>query len=69
METIVSKRRLIKLGDSVAVTLPKEFIEKAGLKPKDIVGITADSFVVVINPRKPKEKIRLSPMWRIDFGG
>ena len=56
METIVSKRRLIKLGDSVAVTLPKEFIEKAGLKPKDIVGITADSFVVVINPRKPKEK-------------
>jgi antitoxin component of MazEF toxin-antitoxin module len=55
-KTIVSRRRLIKLGDSVAVTLPKEFIEKAGLKLKDVVGITADSFVVVINPREKKEQ-------------
>jgi len=48
-------RKLIRLGDSTALTLPPEFIRKNNLKPGDTVGVTYDSIILVAVPRLPQE--------------
>jgi antitoxin component of MazEF toxin-antitoxin module len=45
---IHDKRRLYQQGGSVAITLPKEWLERHGLMPGDEVGIIADSILKVI---------------------
>ena len=56
METKSKTRKIIKSGDALIITLPKEFVVKSGLKKGDTVGITYDSFLVIINPKLPDEK-------------
>ena len=38
-------RRVIKIGGSLAITIPKEYVEAHGLKPGAIVRILYDDFL------------------------
>lgn len=58
METKSKTRRVIKSGKALIVTLPQEFVDNSGLKKGDTVGMTYDSFLVIINPRKKSEEKR-----------
>jgi len=40
-------RKVIRVGDSVAITLPKEYVDRMGLKPGDKVRITLNGFFVI----------------------
>ncbi len=53
-ETKTKTMRVIKAGQGYVITLPIDFIRKAGIKKGDVLGLTYDSFLVVINPRPPK---------------
>lgn len=57
METTKSKtRKVVKVGGSLIVTLPREFTRKVGLRKGDLVGVTYDSILVVVVPRLAKEE-------------
>jgi len=45
---IAGVRKLIKYGESLAITLPPEWVEKHGLKPGDEVPIVADSILKIV---------------------
>ena len=47
-EVIAGVRKLIKYGESLAITLPPEWVEKHGLKPGDEVPIVADSILKIV---------------------
>ena len=47
-------RSIIQLGESLAITLPREFIRKAGLSKGDTVAIAYDSLFIIVNPNIPK---------------
>jgi hypothetical protein len=48
--------KLLRVGASMLITLPPEFIRKNKLKPGDRVGLTYNSILVVINPREPRDE-------------
>lgn len=58
METKSKTRKIIKSGNGLIITLPKEFTDKAELKKGDVVGVTYDSVLVIVTPRQPKETKR-----------
>ena len=43
----ITGRRFFKLGNSIALTLPKEFIESHNIKPGDSVSILYNSIVML----------------------
>ena len=45
---IVDSRKLVQWGGSVGITLPKEWLERHGLKPGDELGVVADSILKLI---------------------
>lgn len=49
-------RKVIKSGDALIITLPKEFTNKAGLKKGDVVAVTYDGLLVIVSPNPPEEK-------------
>jgi antitoxin component of MazEF toxin-antitoxin module len=49
--------KLLKVGNSILLTLPPEFIKKNKLKPGDKVGITYDSILVIVHPGMQKEEM------------
>ena len=54
-ETKTKTRKLINIGGSYGVTIPKQFIDKTGLKFGDKVGLTYNSILVIVVPMEPKE--------------
>lgn len=56
IKTITKRRKVIRLGQALVITLPKEFCVRAGLTGGEIVGVTYDSVLVIVNPNLPKEK-------------
>lgn len=54
-DTKTKTRKLINIGGSYGVTIPKKFIDKAGLKFGDRVGLTYNSILVIVVPMGPKE--------------
>ncbi|GAH57287.1 unnamed protein product [marine sediment metagenome] len=58
MQTTTRRRKVIRFGrDSMGVTLPKEFTDKAQIRVGDVVGVTYDSVLVIVTPeKKPKEE-------------
>jgi len=57
MKTTTKRRKVIRFGrDCMVITLPKEFTDKSGIKPGDVVGVTYDSVLVIVTPEKPKEE-------------
>ena len=51
-------RKLITIGGSIGVTLPKSHIERMGWKAGDKVGLVFDDILVIIRPvlaEEPKE--------------
>lgn len=45
---IAEKRRLFQAGGSVVITLPKEWLERHGLRPGDEVGVVADAILKLV---------------------
>jgi len=45
---ITEPRRLMRVGNSVVIALPSEFLERHDLKPGDDVGVVADSILKVV---------------------
>jgi len=57
VETKTKRRKLIKFGrEQLIITLPQEFVHKAGLKKGDVVGVTYDSILVIVTPNLLKEE-------------
>ena len=55
-ETKSKTYKAVKAGQGLVITLPADFCRKAGIRKGDVLGLTYDSFLAVINPRPPKEK-------------
>lgn len=55
METKCKTRKVIKVGGSLGMTLPKEFVVKNKLETGDKLGVTFDSILVIVVPHKLKE--------------
>ena len=55
MEPKHKTRKIIKSGNGLIITLPKEFTDRAELKKGDVVGVTYDSVLLIVTPREPKE--------------
>jgi len=49
-------RKIINVGGSYGITIPKSFIEKNHLRFGDTVGIVFDSIMLIVNPNLPGEK-------------
>jgi len=58
---IVGSRKLMKIGDSVVIALPKEFLETHGLKAGDRVPIIANHILKIVPmlERSDEEDIEL----------
>ena len=54
MQARAKTSSLIKLGESLAIILPREFIRKAGLEKGDKVAVAYDSIFAIVNPNEPK---------------
>jgi len=54
METKSKTRKIIKSGNGLIITVPKEFTDKTGLKKGDVVGLTYDSILVIVTPKPIK---------------
>lgn len=55
METKTKLRKVIKSGNALIITLPKDFTDKARLAKGDVVAVTYDGLLVIVNPNEPKE--------------
>jgi antitoxin component of MazEF toxin-antitoxin module len=56
MDTKTKKRKVVKSGQALIITLPADFVRSSGLKKGDTVGVTYDSILVIVKPELPKEK-------------
>jgi bifunctional DNA-binding transcriptional regulator/antitoxin component of YhaV-PrlF toxin-antitoxin module len=45
---IAETRRVVQLGDSLCITLPKSFTDKHGIKKGDDLAVVSDSILKVI---------------------
>lgn len=48
-------RRLIAIGGSIGLTLPKRFLKKKGWKAGDRVGLVFDDVAVIVRPKFTEE--------------
>jgi antitoxin component of MazEF toxin-antitoxin module len=55
MDTKTKKRKVVKSGQALIITLPADFVRSSGLKKGDTVGVTYDSILVIVKPELPKE--------------
>ena len=56
MPEIVVQRSLFRTGNSLAVTLPKAWINYFGLRPGDRVVITADDRIIIEAKKRKEER-------------
>ena len=62
---VISKRKLIKIGDSIGITIPKDFLDTYSLKRGDVVKIVSDPhdevalLLVDLNDRTNEEILRM----------
>jgi antitoxin component of MazEF toxin-antitoxin module len=54
-KTGTGNRRLIPIGGSVGITLPKSFLKKKGWKAGDKVGLVFDDVAVIVRPAFKEE--------------
>ena len=54
MKVGAKRRKLVELGGSLVVSMPREYVREAGLRKGDMVAIAYDSLFVVVNPNMPK---------------
>ena len=55
METNTKKKKVVSLGRALAIILPAEFVRNSGIKKGDVVAVTYDTILVMINPNLPGE--------------
>lgn len=55
-ETGSKARKLIPIGGSIGITVPKEFLEKNNLKPGDSIGVVYNSILMICVPKLPEEE-------------
>lgn len=56
MKAKAKLRKVIRAGNSLVVTLPREFIKMSGVKKGDTVGVVYSNLFVVVNPNYIEEK-------------
>ena len=56
---ILVERSLFKIGESLAVTLPKAWVRYYRLRPGDVVEITANDEIIIRAKEELKEKFIL----------
>jgi len=49
-------RKIINIGGSYGITIPRQFIEKNNLRFGDTVGIVFDSLLLIVNPEPPPKE-------------
>lgn len=57
---MLTVKNILKVGNSLGVLLPKEFVKEHNLKPGDKIAITQQNGVITYSPNfetKPKNKI------------
>lgn len=50
------RRKLMKIGGSVGITFPKNYLDTTELKAGDEVGLVFDEILVIVKPTLPKEE-------------
>ena len=45
---VITLRKIVKVGDSFYVSIPKEWLEKHDLKERDVVLLMADEIIKII---------------------
>lgn len=56
MKSEAKPRRLVRMGNSIGITLPPEFIQRNGLKAGDTIGLSFNSIIVIVVPRLPEDR-------------
>ena len=56
MNTKAKDRKILEIGGSYLITLPREFILKNKLKKGDSVGLTYNEVLLICVPRLPERK-------------
>lgn len=56
MKTKSKTKKVIQSGPSLIIILPREFVKSSGIKKGDIVGITYNSILAIVNPKKMEEE-------------
>jgi len=49
-------RKVIKCGDNLIITLPKEFVERSGIKRGQKIACTYDSILIAVIPNLPPQQ-------------
>jgi antitoxin component of MazEF toxin-antitoxin module len=67
------EKRLTKTGNSLALVLDRELLDKTGISAETVLEVSTDGDVIVVSPRRPKaraEKLKKA-MARADerYGG
>ena len=55
------EKRLTKTGNSLALVLDRELLDRTGISADTVLDVSSDGDVIVISPRRPKgraEKLR-----------
>ena len=55
-QLISAHRKLRKIGDSYYISIPREFVERHGLKEGDILPLIGDHLMMVVPIQKEVEK-------------
>lgn len=61
MQAKAKTRKIIKLGDSFAVTLPSDFVKRSRLTKGDTVAVAYDDLLVIVNPNLPRGEPKHEP--------
>ena len=51
------EKRLTKTGNSLALVLDKELLDKTGISADTVLDVSSDGDVIVISPRRTKGRI------------
>ena len=50
-------RKLIPIGGSVGLTLPKTFLKERGWKAGDVVGLVFGDLVIIVRPQYQEQQV------------
>lgn len=57
-------KQLIKIGNSLGITIPSSEVERLGLKPGDQVDVLSDGQALKIVPVKKIKAVKLGGLWK-----
>ena len=58
MTVHIGTRRLIAIGGSIGVTLPKSFLQARGWKAGDVVGLVFGDLVIIVKAQSQEQIVK-----------